>query len=242
MMSQFGRIFIFIVVALLHAAPAISINNGLVAGPHPHNVHVMGFRANPGPNEPSATFGGGSVISARHVLTAAHLLLGHGNFQVGYGSTQLLQLRVAYPATAVIYPNFVPATRQHDIGLLVLRAGQTWTLPAAQVRPIRWAASVAEPPAGRPLTVVGFGFTFATEGFPSATLRQAPLQVAAAAGQCQQAAVAVTGSHFCALSVAGRNVCTGDGGAGVFAVDASGQPVLVSRVDAVICLVLYCFT
>lgn len=200
------------------------INNGLISGAQPHNVHVMGFRSVAGPNEMSAIFGGGSIISARHVVTAAHLIHGFGNFQVGYGSTQLMQLAVAHPATATVYPNFVPTTRQHDIAILALRAGTTWTLPAA-VRPIRWSANTVDPMAGRVATVVGFGFTFPNEGFPSMTLRQAQLQTAASAAACL-ASVTITGSHFCAMPQAGRNVCAGDGGAGLFASDASG-PVLV---------------
>lgn len=201
------------------------INNGLISGAQPHNVHVMGFRNAAGPNEASSIFGGGSIISTRHVVTAAHLIQGFGNFQVGYGNTQLFQLAVAYPATAVIYPNYVPSTRQHDIAILALRVGTTWSLPAA-ARPIRWATSTVDPLAGRVATVVGFGFTFPNEGFPSLTLRQATLQTAASAASCQ-GSVSITGSHFCAMPQTGRNVCTGDNGAGLFANDASG-PVLVS--------------
>lgn len=203
------------------------INNGFISGLQPHNVHVMGFRNPTGPNDPSAMFGGGSIVSARHVITAAHVLHGFGNYQIGYGSNQLMQLAVAYPATALIYPGFVPATRQHDIAILALRAGTAWTLPAT-TRPIRWAANSVDPMAGRVVTVVGFGFTFANEGFPSMQLRSAQLQVAAP-GACQ-AAVSVTGSHFCGMPQAGRNVCGGDGGTGVFANDASG-PVLVSGAE-----------
>lgn len=209
-------------------SPNIStfISNGLLAAHQPHNVHVMAFRETTHPNEQSAIFGGGCIVTARHVVTAAHLIFGFGHYQVGYGSAQLMQLTVAHPATSQIYPGYVPATRQHDIAILTLRAGTTWTTPLT-AHPIRWSGNTVDPIVGRVATVVGFGFTFPNEGFPSMQLRQAQLTVGAPAA-CRPG-VSITGSHFCALPSAGRNVCAGDGGAGLFASDAFG-PVLVSYI------------
>lgn len=185
----------------------------------------MGFRPATGQNEESVSLGGGSIISARHVLTAAHLIRGFGNFQIGYGSTQLMQLRTVYPASAVVHPAYVAATRQNDIAIMALRAGTTWTGQPSIARPIRYAAIAADPVLGRSGTIVGFGFTFNAEGFPSMQLRSAPLAVGATAA-CRT--VRLTGTHFCALPQQGRNACVGDGGAGLFASDGSGLPVLVS--------------
>lgn len=197
------------------------INNGFVSGAQPHNVHVMAFRTGDGQ---TAIFGGGNIISARHVLTAAHILVGFGHYQVGYGGTNLMQLTVVHPASSVIYPNYVAGSRQHDIALLVLRAGTTWD-SRVNVRPIRFSTSTLEPQVGRAGTVVGFGFTFAADNFPSLVLRGVQLTTVAS---CAPNTI-ISGSHFCAISPASNpsNVCAGDGGSGLFVVDAGG-PLLVS--------------
>lgn len=210
-------------LSLNHTSPRI--NNGLISGPQPHNVHIMGFRPATNQHEESVSLGGGSIISVRHVLTAAHLIRGFGNFQIGYGGTRLLQLRTVYPASALVHPGFVPASRHNDIAILALRSGVTFA--SAVARPIRWASSAADPAPGRVATVVGFGFTFNAEGFPSMQLRSAPLVVRAASA-CRT--VSVSGTQFCAMPQQARNVCIGDGGAGLFVPDASGAPVLVSVV------------
>lgn len=197
------------------------INNGVISGPQPHNVHVIGFRNSAGQ---SMIFGGGNIISARHVLTVAHLIVGYGYFQIGYGGTNLMQLTVVHPASAIIFPNYVAATRQHDIALLVLRAGTTWD-SRLNVRPIRYSTSTLEPQVGRIGTVAGFGFTFAQEGFPSLQLRSTQLTTIASCAPNTP----ITGSHFCARSPPSSppsNLCAGDGGAGLFVQDAGG-PLLV---------------
>lgn len=214
------------------------INNGVISGPQPHNVHVMAFRTGTGQ---TAIFGGGNIITPRHCLTAAHLLVGFGNYQVGYGGTNLLQLTIVHPASSIIYPNYIAATRQHDIALLVLRAGTTWDT-RLNVHPIRYSMNTLEPQVGRPGTVVGFGFTFANEGFPSMILRSTLLTTIASCAPNTP----ITGSHFCAISPASNpsNVCAGDGGAGLFVTDAGG-PLLVSKYQAsfgiklIICFFLF---
>lgn len=193
------------------------INGGFISGAQPHNVHIMAFRGGTGQN---VIFGGGSIVSARHVLTAAHLLVGFDDYQIGYGGTNLLQLIVVHPATVLIYPNYVAATRQHDIAILGLRVGTTWD-NRVNVQPIRYSTSTLVPQLNQIGTVAGFGFTFADEGFPSLTLRTTQLTTIASCAPNTP----ITGSHFCAISPATQpsNVCTGDGGAGLFVTDAAGR-------------------
>lgn len=201
------------------------INNGQISGFQPHVVNVIGFRVPVG-HEPSATYGGGSIISARHVLTSASLIYGFPDLQIGYGNTNLLALATAIPNQIIVHPQYIPQTLQNDIAILAIPFGTTW-LPQYNVVPIRIAVSTFLPTIGQLGTVTGFGYTFPNEGFPSLTLRFALLTTVADAS-CSPNAF-VTPSHFCAVSQPGTpsNVCDGDGGGGYFFWDGPTQ-VLVS--------------
>lgn len=201
------------------------INNGQISGFLPHVVHVMAFRVPVG-HEPAATYGGGSIISGRHVLTSARLIQGFPDIQIGYGSTNLLNLAVAIPNQVIFHPQYIPQTLQNDIAILALPFGTTWQ-PQFNVAPIRIADNTILPTIGLIGTVTGFGYTFPNEGFPSITLRFAQLTTAIDA-TCS-ANIWMTPSHFCAVSQPGfpSNVCEGDAGGGYFFWDGP-TPVLVS--------------
>jgi hypothetical protein len=121
----------------------------------PHACMVLVFRSGLEPG--MAALGGGSIISTRHVVTAAHLVQGSNTkYQVGFFPTPTTR-RIFESTFRVIHEDYDNTDFSSDIALIFLQG--TNTFPTANVIPI--STDAAPPAAGSALTTVGFGFTAA---------------------------------------------------------------------------------
>ncbi|XP_001844181.2 collagenase [Culex quinquefasciatus] len=219
------KIFALLAVLCIVGAQAVPdrssrIINGHSAPHQPYNAYVLYLN-----NANAGFFGGGSLISDRHVVTSAQNIQGFVRWDVGLGSNIFTQLTTISSNQAIAHPNFAAATRANDIGIITLPASIVFT---STVSPI--ALPAANYPVTLPLeneqgNVVGFGFTtgasttradFAHRAFQRVTINT----------RCQQFFQITIPNHFCAEdSIDRSNVCNGDIGAG-FVTNIRGIPTL----------------
>lgn len=187
----------------------------------PHACMVLVHRTNlEGTN--TAALGGGSIISNRHVLTAAHLVQGEViRFQIGFiiGTAR----RLVDASFSLTHEGYNNTDFRNDIALIFLQGSQTFPIANAIIISIDDAA----PATGTALTTVGFGFT--EPGSTGAT--SDPYAAAqAVADPCELSNnVTLAATHFCAIDDAALTwVCPGDNGAGAFTAGATAaENVLV---------------
>ncbi|XP_049292729.1 collagenase-like isoform X2 [Anopheles funestus] len=183
------------------------IVNGLNAPNTPFNVYVLYLNSGN-----SGFYGGGSLISDRHVLTAAQNIAGFVRWEVGLGSTVFGQLNMQVSTQAVAHPSFNMANRANDVGFIVLPQPVTFT---ALISPIQL------PLQGRNLPyeneegmVVGFGFN-TVGGQTRSDFLKVGYQRVISDSRCVGVYQITIPNHFCAEDVIQRsNVCNGDLGAG----------------------------
>ncbi len=197
-----------------------AIGGGVAPDPvAPHACMILVHRQNlDGTN--TAALGGGSIISNRHVVTAAHLVQGVNiNYQIGFivnGARRLVT-----STFRLIHEDYDNTDFSNDIALLFLQG--TTTFPLANAIPI---TAVAEAPTAAMVTV-GFGFTDATSTGASSN----PYAAAQSIDQtCDTDSFNVTDTHFCAIDGDSLTwICPGDNGAGAFilAADAESENELV---------------
>lgn len=207
-----------------------AIGNGQVATNAAHAVMVLVIRPEleaPG----TAALGSGSIVSRRHVLTAAHVVRGNlgggrNRFVINYfsGTTR----RTAESNFAIIHEDNNATNNACDLALILIPSSNPF--PLANVIPI---SLVGEQPSTT-YTVAGFGFTSAaTIGFASEVLYSTTQLVAT--GPCQFPDYETTVDHFCAIDSVSTPlgiVCRGDGGAGLYStqlVDGNNVNTLVKR-------------
>lgn len=65
-------------------------------------------------------FGGGSLISAQHVLTAGQVVSGFVTWNVALGSKRFNELRQIQSIVAHLHPEYNAVSRNNDIGVIVL--------------------------------------------------------------------------------------------------------------------------
>lgn len=193
--------------------PVQAISNGQVAQNAPHACMVLVIRPE-FEGTGNAALGTGSIVSPRHVLTAAHVVRGNVNggnnrFQINFFSGT--SRRTAESSFAITHENFNATNNAFDVALIFIQG--TTTFPAANIIRI----STDREQTTQTYTVTGFGFTSNdTIGFASVTPYSASQRVAL---QCQFENYEVSPNHFCAIddvaSPAGI-VCRGDNGAGLF--------------------------
>lgn len=166
-------------------------------------------------NTDTAALGTGSIISTRHVLTAAHVVEGVGNrFIINFmdGSSR----RSFQSNFALIHELYDPTNHASDIALIFLQGTNTF--------PINGIISISTTVVQAPLvcTVVGHGFTSVeTIGFASVIAHSATQQISI---NCQSDDFEAAPSHVCAIDEVSnpRNiVCPGDNGAGLYTTDAT---------------------
>uniref|UniRef100_A0A1B0CN22 Putative serine collagenase 1-signalp detected n=1 Tax=Lutzomyia longipalpis TaxID=7200 RepID=A0A1B0CN22_LUTLO len=200
-------------------APESFVINGANRTDSPHHVLVEFFNA-----QQLGFFGGGSIITSTHILTAAQNVHGFVLWRVGYGSHFRDQLTWMYSNSAFAHHQYAPQTRNNDIAMIVLPIPLVFT---THVRPIALPPSdFLMPYENEQGTIKGFGFTSAGVNQPSDTLRYGYVRVQADAF-CLSIFHIVAPNHFCASdNRVPVNICNGDIGGG-FTVHYRGEETLV---------------
>uniref|UniRef100_A0A182TEG5 Peptidase S1 domain-containing protein n=1 Tax=Anopheles melas TaxID=34690 RepID=A0A182TEG5_9DIPT len=207
--------------------------NGLNAANTPYNAYVLYLNS-----ANSGFFGGGSLISDRHVLTAAQNIAGFVRWEVGLGSTVFGQLNIQISSQAVAHPSFNMANRANDIGFIVLPQPIVFTALISPIQlPIQGRNLPYENEEGM---IVGFGFntvggkscdgykcispiqnyltitvSHTTPGQVRSDFLKVGYQRVISDSRCVGIYQITLPNHFCAEdSVMRSNVCNGDLGAG----------------------------
>ncbi|EAU76229.2 AGAP004740-PA [Anopheles gambiae str. PEST] len=183
------------------------IVNGLNAANTPYNAYVLYLNS-----ANSGFFGGGSLISDRHVLTAAQNIAGFVRWEVGLGSTVFGQLNIQISSQAVAHPSFNMANRANDIGFIVLPQPIVFTALISPIQlPIQGRNLPYENEEGM---IVGFGFN-SVGGQVRSDFLKVGYQRVISDSRCVGIYQITLPNHFCAEdSVMRSNVCNGDLGAG----------------------------
>lgn len=93
-----------------------AITNGRRSERAPHHAYIS-YKASDG----SGYFGGGSLISNLHVVTAAHIISTFVRWNVGLGSGEFSEMRFQSTDKAFLHPNYnLRTARDNDIGIIVL--------------------------------------------------------------------------------------------------------------------------
>jgi len=184
------------------------IGGGVIATTAPHACMVLVNRRNlDGTN--TAALGGGSIISATHVLTAAHLVQGDNiSYQVGFfvGTSR----RMITTTFALIHQDWDSTTFGSDIAIIFLQG--TSSFPLTNV--IRIATDETVPAAAAVGITVGFGFVNATSTTASSDPYAAAQNVL---DTCLVGTIEIAPTHYCAIDSASTTwVCPGDNGAGMY--------------------------
>lgn len=203
-----GLFLIFCVCVLRsQAVPFRRVANGKVATNAQHACMVLVIRPNlVGTN--SAALGSGSIVSTRHVLTAASVVIGQNNiFQINFfaGTSR----RTFQSRFALSHENYDQENHANDIALIFLQGDNFF--PVLNIIGI----STTNAQAGLVGTLTGYGFTS----------RQASGQVGYASTEpmsgnqtvsntCVFEDFEATPSHFCALdpTTSAIIICPGDNG------------------------------
>lgn len=184
-----------------------------------HACMLLVFRADIGDGQ--AAMGGGSIVTPRRVLTAAHVIQQATSVQVGYfaGLVQANRFRRS-PDAFYSQPmqSFDVATFANDLAVLQF---STDVFPLANVIPISLT-----PPTGA-AAVASFGFTAPGSLVPS----QIPQVSEQSIATCVDA-LKVTPTHVCATAQGTSVVCSGANGAGLYAGEGD-QRVLVGVVSLI---------
>ncbi|XP_058460004.1 brachyurin-like [Malaya genurostris] len=220
-MKQF---ILFTVICVLGAEALVNRTPRLINGhsaPHqPYNAYVLYLNA-----QNSGFFGGGSIISDRHIVTAAQNILGFTRWDVGLGSNIFTQLSTITSTTATSHPNFNSANRANDIGIITLPNPLVFTSTIAPIALPPLNNALVLPLENEQGTIVGFGFTSAASTTRADFLIRSFQRVIADA-RCQQVYQITLPNHFCAEdTVETSNVCNGDIGAG-FVTNVRGNAML----------------
>ncbi|KAJ6636865.1 Chymotrypsin-1 [Pseudolycoriella hygida] len=185
------------------------ISNGNKAEDAPHACMVLVLRPDLA-NTNTAVLGSGSIVSARHVLTAAHVVQGRDNtFQINF---MVGPSRRSYNSNfALIHENYDQKNFANDIALIFIQDGNTF--PVNIIIPI--STEVLQ--TGVECTVCGYGFTSVlTIGFASEYPHAASQRIA---NGCQFDNIEAAPSHVCAIDEMSNPqgiVCPGDNGAGLY--------------------------
>ncbi|XP_037025240.1 trypsin, alkaline A-like [Bradysia coprophila] len=168
-------------------------------------------------------FGGGSIVSDRHIITGANLVLGATSVRVGYGSTSLTSLTAITTTSFVAHAAFNRTTMENDIAIVFLPFANRIEFSDA-VRAI--ALPTAAPGIDLAGSLGGFGFTESNGVDWSDTLLVASLITVDNAICTERWPSLTMENQFCANGAPSpvipsliTNICAGDYGAGFYTGD-----------------------
>ncbi len=199
------RVFLIFCVCILRlqAIPFSRVANGKVDSKANHACMVLVIRPDLVGTE-TALLGSGSIISRRHVLTAAHLIFGQSNnYQINFFVET--SRRTFKSNFALIHENYDQGQYANDIGLIFLQGTDYFSL----INVIRLSDYDAH--VGTVGTVTGYGFTSKQSiGYASVQPMSANQTVT---NNCILKDYEAAPSHFCALDpITSGIICPGDNG------------------------------
>merc|ERR1719297_82987 len=174
---------------------------------------------------------GGTLISDRHVLTAAHCTAAVGSdpaalaVVVGEHRTDDSSFTRVAVAAVLDDPLYNPSNFQYDFSILTLASPVTLS---TAVSPACLPGSSGQDYAGQVATVSGWG-TLTSGGNQPSTLQEVTVTVTTNA-QCQQAYGANIGAMNICAADQGKDSCQGDSG-GPLVVEESGRYALIGVVS-----------
>jgi len=179
-------------------------------GAHPYQAGLLMATASGGTG-----LCGGSMISTRTILTAAHCPINTLRTAVHLGAHELraneaAQHRQTAQASAYrLHASYNPRNLNNDIATIPLPATIT---QSARIRPIALAPANAGTFAGVTATVSGWGRTSDASSATSATLRSVQNVIITNAVCAQTYGATIIASTICMSTAGGRGTCNGDSG------------------------------
>ncbi|CAH2092285.1 unnamed protein product [Euphydryas editha] len=169
---------------------------------------------------------GGSIISERYVLTAAHCLTGITRIYVRAGSTQADSGGTQYNTTRYRqHPFYNPMNSDYDVGLINIPGGIKLDGQNTRAVPLPNASSTIAP--GTNLLITGWGDT-TENGQVSQNLMAVQIPTISN-DECRKTYSTLTTRQFCAaVPEGGKDSCQGDSGGPAVATDSGVQLGIVS--------------
>lgn len=201
-------LFLLLLALILgsEAVPSGRVANGIITNNVNHACMVLVIRKEL-TDTGTAVLGSGSIVSRRHVLTAAHLLYGQDNkYQINFF---IERSRRSFQSTfSIIHENYDEETYASDIGMIFLQGDDYFSaLNVIPISTLNAQVSVVG-------TVTGYGFTSETSRIASVDAMSANQTVTA---NCVFKDFDAAKTHFCAMdAVSSSVICPGDNGRYLF--------------------------
>ncbi|KAM3968044.1 trypsin-7-like [Aphomia sociella] len=154
---------------------------------------------------------GGSILSNRYVLTAAHCLTGVSRVRIRAGSTSASSGGTRYTTYFyTIHPNYDPLTSDNDIA--IIRLIRRMTLDGINTRAVTLPTPETTVDEGKNVVVTGWGAT-SEGGSSSDTLMVVTVPIVSIQSCNETYSNSITPRMFCAgYEEGGKDSCQGDSG------------------------------